>query len=238
MKTSARLLAALALALPLTGAFAQDADLKQKLGDRLPSLKGIEEISKTPMPGLYEIRIGTNILYTDAKGDFILQGELIDTRARRNLTEERVEKLTAIKFDELPLKNALMQVRGKGERKLAIFEDPNCHYCHKLEKEIATLDNVTIYTFLIPILGENSVEKAKNIWCAKDRLTTWSQWMVHEKEPAAATCDTAAITANLELARANNITGTPTLVFTDGTRIPGAAPLRRIEELLTASAKK
>ena len=97
---------------------------------------------------------------------------------------------------------------------------------------------MTIYTFLIPILGENSVEKAKNIWCAKDRLTTWSQWMVHEKEPAAATCDTAAITANLELARANNITGTPTLVFTDGTRIPGAAPLKRIEEMLTASAKK
>lgn len=235
MKKTASLLAALALALPLTAALAQEADLRKTLGQRLPSLSNIDEVSKTPMQGVYEIRVGNDILYADAKGDFVLQGNLIDTRARKNLTEERIEKLTAIQFDALPLKNAIKQVRGKGERKVAIFEDPNCHYCHKLEHEIADLDNVTIYTFLIPILGQGSVEKAKNIWCAKDPLKTWHAWMQKQVEPAAAECDQAAIAANLEFARANRITGTPTIVFANGARVPGAIPGSRMDEMLNAA---
>ena len=129
MKKPVSLLAALALALPLTAALAQEAEIRKNLAQRLPSLSQIDEVSKTPMPGLYEIRVGTNILYSDAKGDFVIDGSLIDARARANLTQERVKKLTAIKFNDLPLQNAIKQVRGKGKRKVAILEDPNCHYC-------------------------------------------------------------------------------------------------------------
>ena len=235
MKKTASLLAALALALPLTAALAQEAELRKTLGQRLPSLSNIDEVSKTPMQGVYEIRVGNDILYADAKGDFILQGNLIDTRARKNLTDERIEKLTAIRFEDLPLKNAIKQVRGKGERKVAIFEDPNCHYCQKLEHEIASVDNVTIYTFLIPILGERSVEKTKNIWCAKDPLAAWQGWMQKQTEPAAAECDQSAIVANMEFARSNRITGTPTIVFANGMRVPGAISGSRMDDLLNTA---
>jgi thiol:disulfide interchange protein DsbC len=221
------------LALAISPVFAQEATIRKSLSERLPNLPKIDEISKTPMSGLYEVRMGSDIMYSDAEGSFLIQGNLIDVKQRRNLTEERVEKLSAIAFDQLPLKNAFIQVRGNGKRKLVVFADPNCGYCKRFEKDLQKLDNVTIYHLLYPILGEDSKTKSKNIWCAKDKAKVWNDWMVNGMPPAAANCDSTALEATIEFGKKQRITGTPTLFFADGTRVPGAVPLAQIEKLLS-----
>ena len=231
--TLRRALALLALALPLL-APAQEATIRKALTDRIPGLSAIDEISKSPMPGLFEVRIGNDIFYTDPEGNYLIQGALIDTRARKNLTEERIDKLTAINFKDLQLKNAFTVVRGNGKRKVAVFEDPNCPYCKRFEKDLEKIDNVTVHTFLVPILGADSTEKSRRIWCASDKAKTWDDWMLRNVAPkeAGAKCDTAALDANVAFARKYNITGTPTLVFLDGHRVPGAINAQQIEQLL------
>ena len=216
------------------GALAQEATIRKNLAERIPQLQKIDEVSKSAMPGLYEIRVnGSEIYYTDGEGNFLLQGNLIDTRQRRNLTEERVDKLTAISFDALPLKDAFTIVRGTGKRKLAVFEDPNCGYCKRFERDLQKVDNVTIHMFLYPILSADSNEKSKNIWCAKDRVKAWQDWMVRDKVAATASCDISAIERNVEIGRKHKITGTPTLIFADGTRVPGAITAAQVEKYLT-----
>ena len=216
------------------GVTAQEATIRKNLGERIPQLKKIDEVTKTPMPGLFEIRVnGTDIFYTDAEGNFLVQGNLIDTKQRRNLTEERIDKLTAISFDSLPIKDAFTIVRGNGKRKLAVFEDPNCGYCKRFEHDLQKVDNVTIHMFLYPILSADSAEKSKHIWCAKDKAKSWQDWMVRDQLPKSASCDSAAIERNVELGRKYKITGTPTLVFVDGTRVPGAISTAQVEKYLT-----
>jgi thiol:disulfide interchange protein DsbC len=229
-------LAAAALAAAF-GALAQEATIRKNLGERIPNLPKIDEITKSPMPGLYEVRInGTDIVYTDAEGNFLIQGNLIDTKQRRNLTEERIEKLTSIDFNSLPVKDAFTIVRGDGKRKLAVFEDPNCGYCKRFEADLQKINNVTVHMFLLPILGKDSMEKSKNIWCAKDRAKVWSEWMLRDITPPAASCDTAALTRNVEFGKKHKITGTPTLIFADGSRVPGAIGAAQLEKFL-AEAK-
>ncbi len=226
-------LAAAALAAAF-GALAQEATIRKNLGERIPNLPKIDEITKSPMPGLYEVRInGTDIVYTDAEGNFLIQGNLIDTKQRRNLTEERIEKLTSIDFNSLPVKDAFTIVRGDGKRKLAVFEDPNCGYCKRFEADLQKINNVTVHMFLLPILGKDSMEKSKNIWCAKDRAKVWSEWMLRDITPPAASCDTAALTRNVEFGKKHKITGTPTLIFADGSRVPGAIGAAQLEKFLT-----
>lgn len=224
-------LLALALMLPFA-AQAQEASIRKNLGERIPGLTQIDEITKTPMPGLFEVRIGNELIYTDAEGNFLIQGSLLDTRNKKNLTDERIEKLTAIDFKDLPLKSAFTIVRGNGKRQLAVFEDPNCGYCKRFEKDMQKVDNVTVHMFLIPILGADSEEKSRNIWCAKDKLKVWNDWMHNNVTPKAASCNTDALTTNLEFAKKYRITGTPTLVFADGTRVPGAINAQQVEKLL------
>ena len=225
------------LACSLGSAFAQESLIRKNLAERLPALSKIDEVSKTPMNGLFEIRVNeTDIFYTDAEGNFLLQGNLIDTRAKRNLTEERVEKLSAIDFEALPLKDAFTQVRGNGKRRLAVFEDPNCGYCKRFERDLQQVNDVTIHTFLIPILGADSADKSKNIWCAKDKNKAWLDWMVRDQPPAKASCDTSALERNLAYSKKYKITGTPTMFFVDGSRVPGAVSVDQIEKTL-ASAK-
>lgn len=212
---------------------AQEATIRKNLADRIPQLQKIDEVGKSAMPGLYEIRVnGTEIYYTDAEGNFLLQGNLIDTKLRRNLTEERVDKLTAISFDALPFKDAFTIVRGNGKRKLAVFEDPNCGYCKRFERDLQTVDNITISMFLYPILSADSNEKSKHIWCAKDKAKAWQDWMVRDKPAAVASCDTSALERNTEIGRKHKITGTPTLIFADGTRVPGAIAAAQVEKYL------
>ena len=225
------LLAALSL-----GALAQEAAIRKNLADRLPNLPKIDEISKTPMPGLFEVRVnGTDIFYTDPQGNFLIQGALIDTRSRVDLTEERVNKLTAIAFGDLPLKDAFTLIRGNGKRVMAVFEDPNCGYCKRFERDLAKVDNVTVHFFLYPILGAESVDKSRNIWCAKDKGKAWTDWMLQDIPPAEAKCDSSALQRNVEFGRKARITGTPTIIFANGTRVPGAIDTARIEQLLSAA---
>jgi thiol:disulfide interchange protein DsbC len=216
---------------------AQEAQMRKNLSERLPQMPKIDEISRSPMPGLYELRVGTDLFYADAEGNFLIHGQLIDTKARRNVTEERLDKLMAIDFDQLPVKDAFTIVRGNGKRKLAVFEDPNCGYCKRFERDLQKVDNVTVYMFLYPILGPDSGEKSRDIWCAKDKGRAWMDWMVRDQRPEKAQCDTAALQRNLEFGRKYKITGTPTLVFADGSRVPGAIPKEQIEKLLADASK-
>ena len=229
------LLAAAALTLGLPAA-AQEATIRKSLGERLPQLKSIDEVQPTAMPGLYEVRVGTDLFYTDAKGNYLIQGELFDTRARRNLTEDRINKLTAVDFAALPLNDAFTIVRGDGSRKLAVFEDPNCGYCKRFERDLQKVDNVTVYMFLYPILSADSTAKSRNIWCAKDKAAAWTDWMVRDQVPANAACDAAALNRNIEFGKKYKITGTPTLIFADGSRVPGAINAQQVEKFL-AEAK-
>ena len=226
------------LACSLSAAFAQEAVIRKNLAERLPALSKIDEVSKTPMNGLYEIRVDSDIFYTDAEGNFLIQGNLIDTKGKRNLTEERITKLSAIDFDALPLKDAFTQVRGNGKRKLAVFEDPNCAYCKRFERDLQKVNDVTIHTFLIPILSADSAEKSKNIWCAKDKNKAWLDWMVRDQNPAKASCDTTALERNLAFSKKYKITGTPTVFFANGTRVPGAISAPEIEKQLASAAGK
>lgn len=237
MKLIPSLLAAATLGLALTAtAQAQEPIIRKTLGERIPQLEKIDEVRTTPMSGLYEVRVGTDLFYTDAKGQFLIQGELIDTKARRNLTEDRINKLTAVDFNALPLQDAFTTVRGNGKRKLVVFADPNCGYCKRFERDLQNVDNITIYTFLYPILSPDSAEKSRNIWCAKDKTSTWNDWMLRDKPPAAASCDTAALQRNLAFGKKHKITGTPTLLFTNGARVPGAASAQDIEKRLAEIA--
>ena len=238
-RVGAGLRAAAVLLLTATAgvAFAQEAVIRKNLAERLPDLPKIDEVSKTPMPGLFEVRYnGVELLYTDAEGNFLIQGNLLDTRARTNLTEQRVEKLTAIAFNDLPFKDAFTLVKGNGKRKMAVFEDPNCGYCKRFERDLAKVDNVTVHIFLYPILSRDSLDKSRAIWCSKNRAKTFTDWMVNDIVPPAASCDTAAIDRNLEFGRRNRINGTPAIVFADGSRVPGAISAEQIEKRL-AEAK-
>ena len=227
----------LAAGLLAATAHAQEAAIRKTLAERLPQLGKIDEINKTPMSGLFEVRVGTELFYTDADGNFLIQGNLIDTKLQRNLTEERLDKLLAIDFSALPVKDAFTIVRGNGKRKVAVFEDPNCGYCKRFERDLQKVDNVTVYMFLYPILGPDSTEKSRNVWCAKDKAKAWQDYMVRDQAMPAASCDTSALARNLEFGKKYKITGTPTLVFADGTRVPGAIGATQVEKLL-ADAKQ
>jgi thiol:disulfide interchange protein DsbC len=223
-----------AIAFPCS-ALADEASVQKAIEARLGGK--VSGVTKTGHLGLYEIYADGRIFYTDEKVSVIIDGSLIDVQTMTNLTAERMQKLSAIDFSELPLEFAVKQVRGKGERVFATFEDPNCGYCKRLARELASLDNVTQYVFLMPILSPDSLEKAKRIWCATDRAKAWNDWMVDGKAPTGKSdCDTTAVRRAGELGKMMKITGTPTLFFTDGTRIPGAAPLAQIEQKLNESS--
>lgn len=225
------------LSLTLAAAFASlavadEADIKKAMEARLGAK--VESVSKSGYLGLYEVYADGAIFYTDDKvSAIVVGGQMIDAKSMKNVTDERMKKLTAIRFSDLPLDRAIKQVRGDGKRVLATFEDPNCGYCKRLAKELQKLDNVTVYVFLYPILSEDSVRKSKQIWCAADRSKAWNDWMIDGKAPAGREdCDTSAVTKNQEFGRKLNISGTPTMFFGDGERVPGAVPLARIEQKL------
>ena len=232
--------AALGLSMALLGAArAGDAEIRKNLGERLSDLGKIDEVSKTPMAGLYEVRVGTELYYTDEAGNFLIEGHLLETKSRTNLTEERIAKLTAIDFATLPLKDAMVWKQGDGSRKLVVFADPNCGYCKKFERDVRQAKDLTIYTFLYPILGADSTVKSRNIWCSKDPARTWIDWMVEGKLPPKmmGDCDTSALQRNAALGRKHKVNGTPALVFEDGKRVPGAVSLEQLEKQLIAAKK-
>jgi thiol:disulfide interchange protein DsbC len=229
---------ALALAALLAApVLAQEAAIRKNIAERLPDFPKIDEITKTPIPGLYEFRIGTEVFYTDEQGSYIIEGHVIDTRTRANLTQARVDKLTQIDVSKLPLKDAIVWKQGTGERKLVVFADPNCGYCKRFERDLNNVKDVTVYTFLYPILGGDSPEKSKNIWCAKDSTKAWRDWMLDGVTPpkVMGQCDLGALNRTAEMGRKYKINGTPAIVFEDGKRVPGAMNAEQIEKQLVAS---
>ena len=235
-----RLVTVLLASLVSSAALADEAAIRKNLAERLPNFPKIDEVIKTPMAGLYEVRIGTDIVYTDESGNYLIQGSLIDTKSRADLTQARIDKITAIDFANLPLKDAVLVKQGNGARKLVVFGDPNCGYCKRLEKDLLALKDVSIYTFLYPILGPDSTAKAKDIWCAKDPGKAWRSWMVDGQAPAKVmgACDAGALDRNTEMGRKYKVQGTPALVFEDGSRAPGAIPAAQIDTRMAAAAKK
>jgi thiol:disulfide interchange protein DsbC len=235
-----RSLTLLALAATLAWpAAAQEAVIRKNLAERLPDFPKIDEVSKTPVPGLWELRVGNELFYTDEQGNHVIQGSLYDTRAKVNLTEQRIEKLTAIEFDKLPFKDAMVIKQGSGARKLAVFADPNCGYCKRFERDLLAVKDVTIYTFLMPVLGPDSHDKSRAIWCAKDAMKTWRAWMIDGVAPPKlmGNCDTAALERNTAFGRKYRINGTPAVLFEDGKRVPGAMPVQDVERRLAEAAK-
>ena len=217
-------------------ALANEATVKAALLKKYPQIQ-IQSVLKTPLAGMYEVYADGQLHYTDEKATYLfVNAMMIDTDKKTNLTEERMNKLTAISFDQLPLDLAFRKVKGKGTRKLAYFGDPNCGYCKKFEQDLTKIDDVTIYVFLYPVLGQDSVDKAKSVWCSKNRVKVWDDLLVNGIAPTApGACDTP-IDKILAFGRSKNISGTPTMFFVDGTRVPGAIPQEQIEQKL-ASAK-
>jgi thiol:disulfide interchange protein DsbC len=219
----------------VANAQADEAEVRKAMEAKLGAK--VESVTKSGYLGLYEVYMEGGIFYTDEKMTaFIAGGQLIDAKTMKNTTEERMRKLTAIKFADLPFDRAIKQVRGNGKRVLATFEDPNCGYCKRLAKDLQKVENVTVYTFLLPILSEDSLKKSRQIWCASDRSKAWNDWMIDGKAPSGKEdCDTSAVDKNREFGRKLNITGTPTMFFADGERVPGAMPVDRIEKKLSAA---
>ncbi len=228
----------LLLAVLLLGALtaqANEALIRKTLESRLQGVK-VEGVVKTPYLGLWEVRVGDELLYTDEKVSYIFSGNVLDGRNMKNLTEERLQKLTAIKFEDLPFSQAFKVVRGNGRRQLAIFEDPNCGYCKRFEQDLAKLDDVTVHVFLYPILSQNSVDKSKAVWCSSDRVKAWSDLMLGSGTPSASRgCDNP-VDKNIELGRRMRIDGTPTTFLANGQRIVGAR-FNDIKLALEESAK-
>jgi thiol:disulfide interchange protein DsbC len=217
-------------------ACANEAEIKKILEAKFPQAK-VDKVTKTSYFGLYEVFMDKQLFYTDEKVNYIFLGNIIDAKTNQNLTEQRLQKLTAIPFDSLPFDSAIKTVRGNGSRKVAVFSDPDCPYCKRLEKELASVNDVTIYTFLYPIpsLHPNAAEKAKAVWCSADRQKAWDDLMLRGTAPAAPATCANPVDKLMALGEKHRIFGTPTLIFPDGTVVPGAVPLAQLEKMLGAT---
>jgi thiol:disulfide interchange protein DsbC len=222
-------------------ALANEANLKKAIEAAYPKFK-VESVTKTPYAGLYEVFMGGQIVYTDEKLTFLIaEGRLVDPKTKKDVTGERLEELTKVDFNTLPLDQAIKVVKGNGSRKIAVFSDVDCPFCKKLEQnELSNIDNVTIYTFLYPIeqLHPDAANKSKSIWCASNRVKAWNDWIFNNKLPASVGNCEVPLERVGELARKMGVTSTPTLIFSDGRRMLGAQPYKEIEKYLLAATKK
>jgi len=218
--------------------FAQSTDkIKTELQKQFGSKIQIKSINPSPIPGIYEVVANSSIIYVDAQAKFLIQGSITDLKTGVNLTDAREDEMNRIQFSELPLQDSVKMVRGDGSRKMAVFADPNCGYCKTLEKSFLTMDNITVYTFLIPILSADSSTKSKAVWCASDPSKAWVNWMTAQMPlPNKTDCSTP-LDKNLALAKKLGITGTPAIFFIDGSRIPGAASKDDLEKKLASINK-
>lgn len=220
----------LAAALAAPAAHASEASIRQMFQSRIPDVT-VESVNRSPMPGIYEVVANGHIFYTDEKVNFIIRGVLFDARtpAMRNVTKARNAELAAQALTK-STENAIKRVRGNGRRVLYTFEDPNCGYCRQQQKELLKLNDVTIYTFLWPILSPDSVEKSRAVWCSKDRAKAWDDLMTRGVAPQGeARCD-APFEKNMDLARRFGANGTPAIFLADGSMIGGYVTAERIEE--------
>ena len=218
--------------------FAQSTDkIKTELQKQFGSKIQIKSINPSPIPGIYEVVANSSIIYVDAQAKFLIQGSITDLKTGVNLTDAREDEMNRIQFSELPLQDTVKLVRGDGSRKMAVFADPNCGYCKTLERSFQTMDNITVYTFLIPILSADSATKSKAVWCASDPSKAWVNWMTAQSSLPNKTDCPNPLDKNLALAKKLGITGTPAIFFEDGSRIPGAASKDDLEKKLASINK-
>ena len=211
---------------------ANEASLKKSLTPYFPNEK-IEVLKRVPSLQLYEITIGDQIFYVDEKAKYFFSGHLFDLKNEKNLTEERLQEIRSarkVDIDSLPLEYAIQEIKGNGERKLVIFSDPNCGYCKRLEKELIHINNVTIYTFLYPIL-KGSKEISEAIWCSDDKLKSWNNFMLNGTTPTEKDCE-APINALLKTGKKYGFNSTPTIIFANGKIVPGMISAEMIEKKL------
>jgi len=195
----------------------------------------VDQVNKSPIPGLYEVVTGDHIFYTDKTAQYLIDGKMFDLKGRQNLTEARERKLFAVDFSKLPLDLAIKKVKGNGSRKMAYFTDPNCGYCKKLENELQNVTDVTLYLFLYPIF-EGSAEKVQNIWCSNDKAKTWDSLMLNGVQPVAAKCDAPSAKV-LALGKKLRVNGTPALIFANGVVNPGYMPADALNKALDDNNK-
>jgi len=199
------------------------ATLKQRFATRFPDYT-IGQINTTPLPGIYEVSVQGELLYADASGRYLFQGALIDLDTRTDLTAQRMEKLNQVDFNALPLHAAITQIRGNGQRKIVIFEDPNCGYCKQFHHTLEGFDDITIHSLMYPILAPDSRAKSEAILCAPDAVAALRGWMLQARLPVPAnpqTC-TTHIDTILAFGKQQNLRGTPAIFFEDGSHVAGA----------------
>jgi thiol:disulfide interchange protein DsbC len=235
MKSLASLVVAILVGVLAPPAVAQETDrVKAELKKKVPEAT-VDSIRKVPYGNLFEVVVGSDIFYTDKDASFLLLGSLVDLKTKENMTELRMRSLNRIDFAALPVENAVKIVRGNGSRKVAMFADPNCGYCKRFERDLLTVNDVTVYVFLYPILSPDSVEKSKSVWCSADRGKAWIDLMVRNTAPTAdAKCDTP-VDKVLAYGQSKKVNGTPTLIFEDGDRVPGVMPVAEFEKKLVAA---
>jgi len=228
------LAAPLLFALLTASAHADEALIKKTIEAQFPGAK-VQSVGKTSYAGLYEVVLeGPQLAYADDKANYLFMGSVLDLKAQKNLTEERFQKLTAVKFDTLPLDSAIKVVKGNGSRKIAVFADADCPYCKKFEVELQNVKDITVYNFLYPLdqLHPEAGKKSKQIWCAPDRAKAWEDWMLRNTLPKNdGSCDTP-LAKTAELGKKLGIQGTPAIIFADGRRVPGMIPAAKLEQML------
>ncbi len=228
-----------ALMLVGVAAHAGEAEIRKAITGKFPAAQ-ITSVTKTPYGGLYEVLIDGEVIYSSADGKYLVMGNIIELSTRRNLTAARMEKLNAVKWNTLPLDKAIKEVRGDGSRKLVVFSDADCPFCKKLEPEIEKLSNVTVYTFLYPIEGlhPQAIPTSKQIWCEKDRLKAWKAYMLRGERPKASGECANPVDEIIALGNKLRVSGTPTLIFENGQRVPGYVPADKLDQLLTVASRK
>jgi len=241
MKKLRSIAAIAALATIATYALADEATVKKVVETAYPKFK-VEKVTKTPYAGLYEVFMGGQIIYTDEKMTFLIaEGRLVDPKTKKDITGERLEELTRIDFNSLPLDQAIKVVKGNGSRKLVVFSDVDCPYCKRLERnELANITDVTVYTFLYPIeqLHPDAANKSKLIWCANNRVKAWEDWILRDTLPTSSGNCEVPLEKVGQLAKKAGVNSTPTLIFADGKRMLGAQPYKEIERMLNAASGK
>lgn len=215
--------------------FAGTADVEKRIKEQYPATK-ITSVRESQVKGVYEVVMGRNVAYAEESGRYMIFGHLYDMKEQKDLTASVLDELNKIDVLALPVVDAIKTVRGKGDRKLYVFSDPDCPFCKRLEPELAKLDNVTIYTFLYPLeqLHPDAKRKAEIVWCAKDRAKAWDEFMASGKLPEGTRCDTP-VERNIRLGSSLGINGTPTIITGDGSMVPGFVPAAELERRLAGS---
>jgi thiol:disulfide interchange protein DsbC len=223
------------LLLTATAAFADEAQIRKVVEQKLGAGVKVEGIQPGPL-GLYEVRFrsssGMRIVYTDANATHIFLGKIYDTQSDRELTDERLRKLNAIKFESLPLDQAVKIQRGNGKRVVAMFSDPYCPACKQFEQTLQQIDDITIYVFMFPVIRPELADHSKAVWCSPDRAKAWLEIALRGNSPKAQASCTNPVEKNIELGRKLGVNSTPTLIFGNGERVTGGLAKADLTDLL------